>query len=165
MLKITHGEKQFEAENIQEGLALNQEIFKWDLQPDGAGRFHALYRGKSYRLEVVNADFEEKVFTLKINGQILTFQAQDRMDMLLNRLGLSAMTEQKLTELKAPMPGLVLDLLVAPGQEVQKGDALLILEAMKMENSIKCPGDAVVKEIKVEKGQSVEKNQVLITFE
>lgn len=145
ILKITHCENQFEAENTQERLTLNKEIFKWDLQPDGAGRFHALYRGKSYRLEVVNADFEEKNFTLKINGQILTFQAQDRMDMLLNRLGLSAMTEQKLTELKAPMPGLVLELLVAPGQEVQKGDALLILEAMKMENSIKCPGDAIVK--------------------
>jgi biotin carboxyl carrier protein len=62
------------------------------------------------------------------------------------------------------MPGLILDLKVAPGDVVKKGDVVLILEAMKMENSIKSPGDGVVKEVKVSLKQSVEKNQVLIQF-
>jgi len=77
---------------------------------------------------------------------------------------MNASVAGSLKEIKAPMPGLILDLKVAPGDQVQKGDVLLILEAMKMENSIKSPGDGVVKEVKVSLKQSVEKNQVLIQF-
>jgi biotin carboxyl carrier protein len=62
------------------------------------------------------------------------------------------------------MPGLILSVAVAEGQEVKKGDPLLILEAMKMENVIKAPADATVKVIKVRKGDSVDKNQVLVLF-
>ena len=67
-------------------------------------------------------------------------------------------------DIKAPMPGLILDLKVKPGDEVKKGDVVLILEAMKMENIIKAPGDGLVKAVKVNLKQSVEKNQVLIQF-
>jgi len=67
-------------------------------------------------------------------------------------------------EIKAPMPGLILDIKVAPGDVVKKGDVLVILEAMKMENSIKSPGDGMVKIVRVGLKQSVEKNQVLIQF-
>ena len=70
----------------------------------------------------------------------------------------------KVKDVKAPMPGLILDIKVRPGQEVKKGDPILILEAMKMENILKSPGDGVVKEIKVQTRQNVEKNQVLILF-
>ena len=68
-------------------------------------------------------------------------------------------------EIKAPMPGSILNILVEAGQEVKAGDQLLILEAMKMENVIKSPGDGVVAKIHVDEKQSVEKNQVLISFE
>jgi biotin carboxyl carrier protein len=71
----------------------------------------------------------------------------------------------KVKEVKAPMPGLVLDIRVVPGQMVQKGDVLLILEAMKMENAIKSATDGVVKQVKAIKGQSVEKNQLMIVFD
>jgi biotin carboxyl carrier protein len=67
--------------------------------------------------------------------------------------------------LKAPMPGLVLEFRVVPGDKVVEGDALVVLEAMKMENILKSPGEATVKSIEVTKGQAIEKNQVLITFE
>ena len=70
----------------------------------------------------------------------------------------------KLNEIKAPMPGLVVRITVEEGAEVKKGDSLLVLEAMKMENVIKAPGDAVVGKIKVNAGQAVEKNQLLISF-
>jgi biotin carboxyl carrier protein len=75
------------------------------------------------------------------------------------------MNNQKVNEVKAPMPGLVLNILVEPGQEISKGDGLFVLEAMKMENIIKSPTDAIVKSIEVEKGIAVEKNQVLVKFE
>jgi acetyl/propionyl-CoA carboxylase alpha subunit len=67
--------------------------------------------------------------------------------------------------LKAPMPGLVLEVMVGPGTEVKKGDPLLVLEAMKMENVLKAPTDAVIKDVIVEISAAVEKNQVLVNFE
>jgi biotin carboxyl carrier protein len=74
------------------------------------------------------------------------------------------LNSQAAKEIKAPMPGLIFDIKVKEGDEVKKGDAVLILEAMKMENILKSPGDGTVKSIKIKKGQSVEKNQVLIQF-
>ena len=65
-------------------------------------------------------------------------------------------------EIHAPMPGLVLEINVSEGQEVEKGDPLLILEAMKMENVIKAPGNGIIKKIHVEKGNPVEKNELLV---
>jgi biotin carboxyl carrier protein len=69
-----------------------------------------------------------------------------------------------LKEVKAPMPGMVLQILVSAEQEVEKDSALLILEAMKMENVIKSPAAGKVKRIAIEKGVAVEKNTVLIEF-
>lgn len=62
------------------------------------------------------------------------------------------------------MPGMVLNILVTEGQEVKKGDALIILEAMKMENILKSPTDGTIKKIAITKGFAVEKNQLLIQF-
>jgi len=79
-------------------------------------------------------------------------------------MGISNLDSAQVNDMKAPMPGLILDILVTPGQEVKKGDQLLILEAMKMENVLKAPGDGTVSSIEVAKGDSVEKGQVLIKF-
>ena len=79
-------------------------------------------------------------------------------------MGMNSTGAGSLKEIKAPMPGLILDLKVAPGDVVKKGDVVLILEAMKMENSIKSPGDGLVKAVNVSLKQSVEKNQVLTQF-
>jgi biotin carboxyl carrier protein len=68
-------------------------------------------------------------------------------------------------DVRAPMPGLVLEVSVEVGQKVSEGDRLLILEAMKMENSISIQTEAVIKKVLVKKGQPVEKNQVLIELE
>jgi biotin carboxyl carrier protein len=72
---------------------------------------------------------------------------------------------RKVNDIKAPMPGLVLKVLVTPGQAIKKGDPVLILEAMKMENVFKATSDATVKEIKVAELTAVEKGEVLIVLE
>ncbi len=89
-------------------------------------------------------------------------QLRDQYDDRLQALGMDASAGKKTGDLKAPMPGLVIDVAVSEGQQVKKGDTLVVLEAMKMENTLKAPGDAVVKKIHIEKGVTVEKNQVLI---
>jgi biotin carboxyl carrier protein len=79
-------------------------------------------------------------------------------------MGMNNGSSGKVNNIKAPMPGLIIDLKVKVGDEVKQNDPLLILEAMKMENIIKSPGDGMVKNVKVKKGESVEKGQVLIEF-
>ncbi len=87
------------------------------------------------------------------------------MDFLLQSMGLDTLNSKKINEIKAPMPGLVLDIKVSEGSVVKKGDVLLVLEAMKMENNLKSPADGIVKKIVAKKGTAVEKNQLLISFE
>ena len=67
--------------------------------------------------------------------------------------------------IKAPMPGTILNILVKPGQKVAKGDTLLILEAMKMENEIVSPRDAVVAGVSVNKGESVDSGTPLVSLQ
>ncbi len=148
-----------------DGLLFNDTPFDWDMVEVSERSFHVIFGNKSYEMEVVKADYESKSFTIKINGKLAEVNAKDRFDLLLEEMGMSDLAAQKVNDLKAPMPGLILDILVQPGDEISKGDKLLILEAMKMENILKAPADAVVKEVKIEKGQNVEKNQLLLLFE
>ena len=145
-------------------IAVNGEPFTWDIVALGQGRYHVLLDGRSYSAEVVGADYATKTFQLKIDGRLLDVQAKDRFDLLLDKLGMSNATASKVNELKAPMPGLIVDIRVEPGQTVQKGDPLLVLEAMKMENILKAPTDGTVGSIKVTLRDNVTKGQVLVQF-
>jgi biotin carboxyl carrier protein len=77
-------------------------------------------------------------------------------------MGIDSAGGKKVNDIKAPMPGMVLKVMVENGQQIQKGDALIVLEAMKMENILKAPSDGVIKKIHIVKGDKVEKNQVLL---
>lgn len=137
-----------------------------DLVPDGdSGHFHILYQNRSYRAEFVSADPARRQYVLRINGTKYTVNVADRYERLIQQLGLSVGSAPKMNTVKAPMPGLVLNILVEAGQMVQKGDPLLLLEAMKMENVIKAAGDGQVKSIAVEKGAAVDKGQLLLEME
>jgi biotin carboxyl carrier protein len=144
---------------------LNETKAAADWVPIGDHKFHVLFGQRSVTVEVMGADETGKQLTLVINGQKKTVQVQDQFDALLKQLGMDKMTTAKVNEVKAPMPGLVLRVLVTEGQAVKKGDALLVLEAMKMENIIKALGEGVVKTIKVESKLAVEKNQVMLVME
>lgn len=136
-----------------------------DWVPDGKNRYHLLHNNKSYVIEVLGADHEKKLVDLRINGNPYQVQLKNKLDNLVDQMGLSVASDQKINDIKAPMPGLVLDLQVKVGQTVVKGDNLLILEAMKMENVIKSQGEGVIKAIHVEKGVPVDKGQLLVELE
>jgi len=125
---------------------------------------HVIYQNQSYTLEIVTVDKVEKIASIKVNGTIYKVAVADQFDQLLKQLGMDNLTAVKVQQIKAPMPGLVLSILVSEGQEVKKGDSLFILEAMKMENMIKSPTDGTIKKIAIKQGDKVEKNEVLISF-
>lgn len=126
---------------------------------------HVLINNHSYHLFIQKIDEENKIVTLSINGKKVEVKLVSRMEKLLKDLGMSGQMVKKLDLLKAPMPGLIHKVLVNEGDTVSKGDPILILEAMKMENVIKSPGDGIIKEIVAKVGSSVEKNAVLIRYQ
>lgn len=150
-------------ENPTKG-TLDGKSFEWDVIEVKNGSFHVIKDFKSYTVEVIKADAAEKSFLVSVNGNKYQLNVKDKFDELLKSLGFDDLNAKKVNEIKAPMPGLVLDVRVAVGDAVKKGDPILVLEAMKMENIIKSPTDGTVSKINVKKGIAVEKNQVLINF-
>jgi biotin carboxyl carrier protein len=164
MFSANVNKKIFEITPQAEGFLVNGETVLWDRVEITQGYFHILLNAKSYKAEIVKADHSTKSFQIKINGRIYPVEVKDKFDLLLEKMGMNNSSGNKVNTIKAPMPGLIIDLKVKNGDTVKSGDPLLILEAMKMENIIKAPGEGVVKTVKIKKGDSVEKNQVLIEF-
>ncbi len=158
-------DKSHEIELDNEQIKIDGKPTEIDLVKLLDNKFHILENHKSYNLEVIHADYSLKRFSIKVNNNIYDLNLQTELDTLLDKMGMSAAGSDKMENVKAPMPGLVLDVLVEKGQPVQKGDNLLILEAMKMENIIKASGNGVVKSIHINKKDAVEKNQLLIEME
>jgi len=154
----------FELNTVNDGIALGNENLKLDVSLVREGQFHFIYKYKSYNAEVIAENAADKSFLVKVNGKLCTVRVEDQFDLLIKELGLEANNTKLAREIKAPMPGLVLSVSVAVGQQVSKGDSLLVLEAMKMENMLKSTTEGVIKKICVGKGDKVEKNQVLIEF-
>ncbi len=167
MLNITSPQINFaiSLEEKEGTLYINDVLQNIDLLTQSENKYHLIHNNKSYTLEVIKQDRDKKEFTIKVNGTEYQLKAEDKYDSLLKKMGLSRGAVAKVNELKAPMPGLVLNIKVEIGQAVKKDEPLLILEAMKMENVLKSPADVVVKSIEVNEKIAVEKNQVLIKFE
>jgi len=144
---------------------VNDKDFSLDVIETKPNTFNIISDNKSYNVELVDFNKLEKKMDIKINSKVFTTEILEDLDLLLKELGMDSALSAKVNEIKAPMPGLVLDIIAEAGQEVKVGDTILILEAMKMENNIKSPTDGVIKEIKCAKGNSVEKNDILVLFE
>jgi biotin carboxyl carrier protein len=166
MFKITvNGGQTYEIMQEDGQLQLDGNPFHWDIQPVNAHTFHILKDSRSYTAEVLQADYATKHFVIKLNGQTYQVKGQDQLDLLLEKMGMANGGVKQVKEVKAPMPGLILQIQTSVGAAVKKGEVLVILEAMKMENAIKSPVDGTIKAIPVTGGKSVEKNQVLVLFE
>jgi biotin carboxyl carrier protein len=165
MLKIKIDKDKIFDFNIEKGtIKLNGKDFQVDISQLAERRFHLIKDNRCFVAEVIQYDKGTKTFKIKVNGKLIELQVRDQLDLLIEKMGMSEVEGLKINDVKAPMPGLILDIKVKVGQEVELGENILILEAMKMENVIKSPRKGVIKEIKVKQGQSVEKNQILLTF-
>jgi biotin carboxyl carrier protein len=165
MYKIkVNNQFEHEVQSKANTLTLNGDEFLADMVKLDANNYHVLHNNQSYNVEVVELNSTDKTGTIKVNGNVYQLKAKDQFDALLEQLGMANLNNNKISDIKAPMPGLVLKVLVSEGDEVKKGDNLFVLEAMKMENIIKAPADATIKTIKIQPTDKVEKGQLLILF-
>ncbi len=122
-------------------------------------------QGRNFNAQLVKLDRYEKTMTVLLNGEYFKLDISDKVDLMIEEMGLELDVDQNIKEILAPMPGQVLEVLAEPGQEIHEGDGLLVLVAMKMENLIKSPISGVISEINIEAENVVDKGQVLISFE
>jgi biotin carboxyl carrier protein len=165
MLQVKVNEKyNFDVDQNGKGLLINGDKITADVQRLNESAYHVINNLQSYNVEVVSFDATAKTAEIKVNNNTYNVTAKDQFDILLDKLGLSSLNAAKVSEIKAPMPGMVLKVFVNEGMEIKKGDNLFVLEAMKMENIIKAPADVTVKKVKIKPGDKVEKGQVLMMF-
>lgn len=143
---------------------INGKAFSLEITSLGDGAMIARNGRTRYKVTVLDADPENKTFVLKVNGRKHKIVLRDRHDLLLEKMGMNQELTSEIINIKAPMPGLIMEIRCQVGDEVTKGGNVIVLEAMKMENVIISPVDGIIKEISVNVGDSVEKNQILIQF-
>ncbi len=127
----------------------------------GSGRYAVLLGNRSFELEVHRNAAGTWV---TYGGRAYHCRVADARQAALAHIGTVARPEHRVAELRAAMPGLVVEVRVRPGDTVHAGQGVVIVEAMKMENELRAPCTGVVKEVKVREKQSVEQNQLLVVF-
>lgn len=159
----TVGDEQFIVEINQRGeITVNDQVLNVDLQqmPDTT-MYSMIIAGGSHDVRMSEGD---GFYEVQVSGDIFQVVVEDERTRLLAGLkrGAGAGTGEVLV--KAPMPGVVVEIPVVKGQKVFKGDIVLVLESMKMQNEFKAPRDGEVHSIRVETGQTVEQNTVMLTI-
>ncbi|PJJ07121.1 biotin carboxyl carrier protein [Flavobacterium sp. 1] len=142
-----------------------ESISQLDAVPTEVNAFHVLHQNRSYKAEITVSDFNQKSYTIKVNNTNYTVVISNPLDILIKEMGFEVGLTKQVNAIKAPMPGLILEISVVVGQTVKENDNLIILGAMKMENSFLSPRDGVIKSISVSTGDAVDKGQLLIEFE
>jgi biotin carboxyl carrier protein len=154
-LELVEGPKRIE-------IRFNGRSIKLDNYQVNAGRLAMLLKdNKPYEFEITRDD---SAYDCWLASRVARCEVLSEKEARYSRLMGAGADIAKAEVLKAPMPGLVVRVLVESGQQVKKGDGLVIVEAMKMENELKAIHTGTIKKIHVQNGQAVEKNQVLVEF-
>ena len=142
-----------------------ESVSHLDIVSIATDKFHILNENIPYQAEIITSDFLQKSYTVKVNNNTYTVAISNPLDILIKEMGFETGITKQVNFIKAPMPGLILEISVVVGQEVKENDNLIILGAMKMENSFLSPRDGIIKSISVAMGDAVDKGQLLIEFQ
>lgn len=142
-----------------------KDLSDLDLISADDNTYHLIDQHRSQLIKILHIDRLKKIVELEVDGNYYAVTIEDEYDQLVKKMGFSASKSKKIKDVKAPMPGLVIEVLVEEGQTIQKGDNLIVLEAMKMENVLKAEGEGVIKKILVEKSNTVDKGSILLELE
>ena len=145
----------------QEVIGVDGAVLHWEDETF----FSLSFNGKTFFGEVLEEKTESNYLKLKLNHRVFEIRKKGELDDLISEMGLDVPKVRKLKELQAPMPGRIVNVAIEVGQELNVGDDILSLEAMKMENVLKAEGVGKVKEILIKTDDVVEKGAVLIEFE
>jgi len=152
----------FEVEVERQGeLLVGDELLQTDLRAIDGSSFSLLLNHRSYE---VFAERQAGRYVIMIDGDQFLVEVEDARLKQLRAMGGAAHEETGSAVVAAPMPGLVVKVLVAAGDHVEAGQGLLILEAMKMENELRAPRPGVIATIKAKPGNSVNQGDVLVTL-
>lgn len=143
----------------------DSELQSIDLVKKSPTEFNLIRDHRSVNAKLLETDTTGKKLKVEVEGESFEVEIKNGLDQMLEKMGFGVTSNKHIKEIKAPMPGLVLQVSVKEGQEVKEGERILILEAMKMENSITLHTNATIKKIRVLNGQAVEKGQVLVELE
>lgn len=144
-------------------VSVNGKTYQIDFESvSGQPVYSLIVDGKSHEAFVQEVDEEWQVL---LRGRLFPVKVEDEREKRLRAAAGGGVAETGEFHLKAPMPGLVVAVSVEEGQEIKKGDVLLILESMKMQNELKSPRDGIVERIKVKAGESVEQKQSLLSVQ
>lgn len=157
MYKVTANEFEFSF--------TKEQIEAADLVQKSPVDFNLLKDNRSVNAKLIEVDKHAKHLTIEVEGENFVVEIREELDEMLEKMGFGLVPNKQIKNIKAPMPGLVLEIAVTEGQEVAEGEKILILAAMKMENSILIHTRATIKKIVVSAGQAVEKGQVLVELE
>jgi len=158
----TIGEQEYAVELLEDGqVSINGEVCQVDFQMVGDQPVYSLLlNGQSFDALVYQ---DEDEWQVSFQGEMYVAKVEDeREKRLLAAMG-TMVSEHQEFFLKAPMPGLVVAVPVESGQPVQKGDVLLILESMKMQNELRSPRAGTVGRVRVRAGDRVEKKETLLS--
>lgn len=156
-------ELDFQEEGEQLLVRVGEDVFTLDLrQVTQPSLYSLLIDNRSYELFVEENGDE---FDVLIGGEMFHLKVQDEWARRLANIQRKTQVETGLLAIKAPMPGAVISIEVTPGQDVTKGQGVVILSAMKMENEIKTPRAGRVKSVEVQPGQTVEQGRTLVVIE
>lgn len=155
--------KEFDIEVVDDHhVRIGDRVIAVDFESiSGQPVFSLIVDGKSYESYVYEGEEDLQVL---LHGRQFQVKVEDEREKRLRAAAGGGVAEGGEFHLKAPMPGLVVAIPVEEGQEVKKGQVLVILESMKMQNELKAPRDGVVDRIKVKAGESVEQKQTLLSF-
>jgi biotin carboxyl carrier protein len=160
----TVNEVEYEVELMEDSkVRVNDRVYQVDFSDiDGGQAFSILVNGQSF--EAFLTQEEEDGLQVIIHGIRYATEVIDEHEKLLRQVGGDAGSGSGVFELPAPMPGMVVKVPVAVGDLVAKGDVLVILESMKMQNELKSPQDGIVTVVNVMDGDSVEKRDVMVAL-
>ncbi len=127
----------------------------------GNNRFIFILNGTSHLVHIIK---ENDLYHVHLDGAYFPVRVEDERSRELRNLVEHATQASSDQTILAPIPGLITNIKVKEGDSIQKGDGLIILEAMKMENEIKSESDGIVIKVMIKDGISVEKNQALLVI-
>jgi len=148
------------AELVPEGMRIADRVVAFEVEPLGPAEAHFRFDALGAHVTARRIDGGWAIRMAGVEHEVLL--EGERARAIREIAGASAPPPRM--DLKAPMPGLVVKILVEPGQEVRSGDGLIVVEAMKMENELRAEGPGVVTSVEVAPGQAVERDEVLVRF-